>query len=153
MSACQEMNMSTSSPHPRACTLRVHPPCSKGDNAGKERTRRFCGDRSLVLVQAVGETWDKFPELKFLALKRMYKYMVRFTSSVPNNTCFISCSPREHQAVTISVPLRMMMRLREQGKAASIRDNRSGNPGEGAGGAADKGQAGAGRRQQRQRAL
>lgn len=29
-----------------------------------------------VLLQAVGETWDKFPELKFLALKRMYKYMV-----------------------------------------------------------------------------
>lgn len=28
-------------------------------------------------VQAVGETWEKFPELKFLALKRMYKYMVR----------------------------------------------------------------------------
>ena len=31
----------------------------------------------LGLVQAVGETWEKFPELKFLALKRMYKYMVR----------------------------------------------------------------------------
>ncbi len=31
---------------------------------------------SVVLLQAVGETWDKFPELKFLALKRMYKYMV-----------------------------------------------------------------------------
>ena len=30
-----------------------------------------------MLLQAVGETWDKFPELKFLALKRMYKYMVR----------------------------------------------------------------------------
>ncbi len=30
------------------------------------------------MVQAVGETWEKFPELKFLALKRMYKYMVRF---------------------------------------------------------------------------
>ena len=29
------------------------------------------------MVQAVGETWEKFPELKFLALKRMYKYMVR----------------------------------------------------------------------------
>ena len=28
------------------------------------------------MPQAVGETWDKFPELKFLALKRMYKYMV-----------------------------------------------------------------------------
>ncbi|CAK0770470.1 hypothetical protein CVIRNUC_003770 [Coccomyxa viridis] len=26
---------------------------------------------------AVGETWEKFPELKFLALKRMYKYMVK----------------------------------------------------------------------------
>ena len=31
----------------------------------------------MVHVQAVGETWEKFPELKFLALKRMYKYMVR----------------------------------------------------------------------------
>ena len=31
----------------------------------------------MVPVQAVGETWEKFPELKFLALKRMYKYMVR----------------------------------------------------------------------------
>ncbi len=31
---------------------------------------------SVVLLQAVGETWDKTPELKFLALKRMYKYMV-----------------------------------------------------------------------------
>ena len=30
----------------------------------------------VVLLQAVGETWDKTPELKFLALKRMYKYMV-----------------------------------------------------------------------------
>lgn len=28
------------------------------------------------MVQAVGETWEKTPELKFLALKRMYKYMV-----------------------------------------------------------------------------
>lgn len=28
-------------------------------------------------LQTVGETWEKFPELKFLALKRMYKYMVR----------------------------------------------------------------------------
>ena len=31
----------------------------------------------VCCLQAVGETWDKFPELKFLALKRMYKYMVR----------------------------------------------------------------------------
>ena len=29
------------------------------------------------LAQAVGETWEKFPELRFLALKRMHKYAVR----------------------------------------------------------------------------
>lgn len=33
----------------------------------------------------MGETWEKFPELKFLALKRMYKYMV-------GNQC-IMCLP------------------------------------------------------------
>ena len=30
-----------------------------------------------MLRQAVGETWDKVPELRFLALKRMFKYSVR----------------------------------------------------------------------------
>ncbi|BDA42284.1 hypothetical protein COCOBI_03-1710 [Coccomyxa sp. Obi] len=33
--------------------------------------------RNRFVRLAVGETWDKTPELKFLALKRMYKYMVR----------------------------------------------------------------------------
>ena len=37
------------------------------------------------LVQAVGETWEKFPELKFLALKRMYRYMVRPVRSHPSS--------------------------------------------------------------------
>ncbi|KAK9901560.1 hypothetical protein WJX75_001857 [Coccomyxa subellipsoidea] len=38
--------------------------------------------RNRFVRLAVGETWEKFPELKFLALKRMYKYMVREQESL-----------------------------------------------------------------------
>jgi hypothetical protein len=46
---------------------------------------------SCLPNQAVGETWDKVPELRFLALKRMYKYAVGQIS--------MSCPPCTHASV------------------------------------------------------
>ena len=66
----------------------------------------------MVHVQAVGETWEKFPELKFLALKRMYKYMVRFSlhQSSPNSfSSLLLCESAQILTAMHTLGRRMVM--------------------------------------------